>query len=85
MLGMIAAILTTTAFVPQAWKIIKTKKTNGLSPVMYMMSTSGMTLWLLHGISKNDFALIGANAISVVLNGIILFYILKYQGKRDPV
>lgn len=80
MLGMIAAILTTTAFVPQAWRIIKTKKTNGLSSVMYMMTTSGMLLWLLHGISKNDFALIGANSISLVLNGIILLYIFKYRG-----
>lgn len=37
MIGFIAAVLTTLSFVPQAWQIIKTKDTSGISLGMYAM------------------------------------------------
>ena len=42
MIGFIAAVLTTLSFVPQAWQIIKTKDTSGISLGMYAMFVVGV-------------------------------------------
>ena len=72
MIGLIAASLTTLGFVPQLIKVIKTKDTESISLGMYSMSVTGMLLWLAHGISISDVALIAANSISGALAGTIL-------------
>ena len=46
MIGTIAAILTTGSFLPQAFKVIKTKDTEGISLLMYIMNVTGIFLWL---------------------------------------
>ncbi|EHJ56569.1 hypothetical protein STRUR_1652 [Streptococcus urinalis 2285-97] len=38
-----------------------------------------MLLWLAHGVMIKDVALVGANAISATLAGIILVYKLIYK------
>ena len=52
-IGFIAALLTTGAFVPQVFKTLKTKSTEGLSLTMYMSMFVGIMLWLFYGIKKN--------------------------------
>lgn len=79
MIGFIAAILTTFGFVPQVIQVLKTKDTSSISKGMYMMSVTGMLLWLSHGLLIGDKALILANAVSVSLAGTILLYKLKYK------
>lgn len=66
-LGYIAAFLTTLAFVPQAVKTIRSRDTSGLSLGMYGLLTVGIFLWLLHGINRQDYALIGANGVTLML------------------
>ena len=77
MIGFIAAILTTLSFVPQAWQIIKTRDTSGISLGMYSMFVTGVFLWLIHGWNIQDYAVISANGITLVLASIILFYKIK--------
>lgn len=77
MIGYIAGTLTTVAFAPQLIKALKTKSTKDISLLMLLCSTTGMILWLFHGISINDLALIIANSISVTLASILLFYKIK--------
>lgn len=79
MIGSIAGILTTLAFVPQVIKVIKTKDTSSLSLGMYSMQVLGVFLWLIHGIVIKDMALLVANAITFMLALIILGYKLKYK------
>ena len=55
MIGFIAAVLTTLSFVPQAWQIIKTKDTSGISLGMYAMFVVGVFLWLIHGSNIQDY------------------------------
>lgn len=74
MIGFIAAVLTTLSFVPQAWQIIKTKDTSGISLGMYAMFVAGVFLWNIQ-----DYAIISANGITLVLASIILFYKIKYK------
>lgn len=79
MIGFIAAVLTTLSFVPQAWQIIKTKDTSGISLGMYSMFVVGVFLWLIHGWNTQDYAIIAANGITFVLASIILAYKIKYK------
>lgn len=79
MIGTIAGILTTLAFVPQVIKVIKTKDTSSLSLGMYSMQVVGIFLWLIHGFVIHDMALLVANLVTFCLALIILIYKLKYK------
>ena len=43
LIGSAAAICSTTSFVPQAWKIIRTRDTSGLSARMYAVTVTGLS------------------------------------------
>ena len=79
MIGSIAAILTTFAFLPQVIKVIKTKGTESIALCMYLMQVVGIALWLFHGLVIDDLPLIMANGVSLILSGTILYYKLKYK------
>jgi MtN3 and saliva related transmembrane protein len=72
MIGYIAGALTTVAFAPQLLKALKTKSTKDVSLMMLLCSTSGMVLWLFHGIIVKDQAIVAANSISIVLASSLL-------------
>ena len=71
-LGYLAASLTTASFIPQAWLVIKTRRTGGISLIMYSMFTLGVSLWLAYGIMSGAAPIIIANAITLCLAGTIL-------------
>ncbi|WP_219968012.1 SemiSWEET transporter [Streptococcus gordonii] len=79
MIGSIAAILTTFAFLPQVIKVIKTKDTESIALGMYLMQVLGIALWLAHGLAIQDLSLILANSVSFILSGIILVYKIRYK------
>ena len=78
-LGLAAASLTTAAFLPQVIKIWRTRKTRDISLGMFLVLCAGIGLWLVYGILRNDFPLILANAVTLVLAGTILVLKLKYK------
>lgn len=79
MIGSIAAVLTTFAFLPQVIKVIKTKDTESIALGMYLMQVVGIGLWLMHGLAIQDLPLIAANSISLILSATILAYKIKYK------
>jgi MtN3 and saliva related transmembrane protein len=79
LLGLLAATLTTVAFVPQLIKVIKTRSTHDISLAMYIVVCTGVLLWLVYGLLVHDTPLIVANAVTFVLAGTIL--ILKIRLK----
>jgi lactoylglutathione lyase len=76
-IGLIAAFLTTIAFLPQAVKTWQTKSTSDLSPTMFSLLCTGIIMWLAYGILIKDLPIILANAVTLCLALVILFYILK--------
>jgi len=78
-IGIIAAILTTISFLPQAIKAIKTKDTKGISLTMYTLFFLGVTLWLIYGVLMKDLPIILANSITFLLSGTILILKVKYK------
>lgn len=82
-IGFLAAVLTTVAFLPQAIQVIRTRSTNDLSPIMYALFVSGVVLWLVYGVLLNNTALILANSITAVLAGIVFYFVIANEmGKR---
>ncbi len=78
-LGYTAGIITTLAFLPQAFRLFKTRQTRDISLIWALAINSGTLLWLLYGIVKKDIPMIAANSISLVLLMIILYYKLRYH------
>ena len=70
--GYIAAMLTTAAFVPQAWKSWRTRDLSGVSMPMYCLFTAGVALWLLYGVMLGSWPIIIANVITLSLAGLVL-------------
>ena len=83
--GALAALCSTTSFAPQAWKIIKSRDTSGISSRMYMVTVVGFALWLAYGIMKGEWPLIVTNGICLVLSGFILIMKLLPKPKKDAV
>jgi MtN3 and saliva related transmembrane protein len=71
-IGSIAATCTTLAFVPQAMQSYKTRDLSGISLPMYTIFTLGVAMWLIYGLLKQDWPIIVANTITVVLSAMIL-------------
>ena len=71
-LGYIAATLTTLAFVPQAWRTLRTRDTRSLSLLMYLLFTAGIAFWLAYGVALGSWPIILSNAATLVLAVIIL-------------
>lgn len=72
-IGMLAAILTTAAYIPQTIKVLRTKDTRSLSLGMYALITGGLALWLVYGLMIGSLSIILANAVTVVMAGVILW------------
>jgi MtN3 and saliva related transmembrane protein len=76
-IGYVGATLTTAAFIPQAWKVLKTRETHSISLAMYVLFTLGVLLWLLYGVAIESWPVICANAITLLLASLILSVKLK--------
>ena len=72
LIGGLAAILTTLSFVPQAWLVIRTRRTGGISLLMYSLFVAGVALWLVYGLQTRALPIIAANGITLALAGTIL-------------
>ena len=76
-IGFFAAILTTSAFLPQAFKIWKTQSADGLSLTMYLVMGTGTLSWLAYGLLIESPSIIVANSISVSIIGFIITFIIR--------
>ena len=76
--GGAAAALTTTAFIPQAWKVWRTNHTTDISLGMYILFTTGVGLWLAYGILLGSLPIIIANSVTLLLAGVVLVMKLKF-------
>lgn len=78
-IGYVAALLTSASFVPQAWLVIKTQNTEGLSLAMYSIFTTGVALWFVYGILAKSWPVAVANGFTLVLALIILTVIIRHK------
>jgi MtN3 and saliva related transmembrane protein len=76
-IGFIAATLTTSAFLPQAFKIWKSKTADGLPLSMYLVMGTGTLSWLVYGLLIESPSVIVANCISFSIILFIITFIIR--------
>lgn len=79
-IGLIAATLTTSSFVPQVYKLWKSKSTEDISLLMYIVLFTGCMLWLYYGLVVDSLPVIFANAITGLLVAFVVLLKLKFRG-----
>ncbi|MGX1786112.1 SemiSWEET family sugar transporter [Bosea sp. NPDC055332] len=83
--GSAAALCSMASFVPQAWRIVKSRDTGSISPVMYSFTVAGFALWTLYGIGLGEWPLIVTNSVCLLLASFILVMTLLPQAKKDAM
>lgn len=78
-IGLLAGAFTTAAFIPQVVKTLKTRSTKDISLGMFLVTATGLALWLLYGILAGALPVIVANSISLPLCLTIVAFKLKYK------
>jgi len=77
--GYLAGLCTTAAFLPQVVKTVRSRSAHDISLGMYALMVVGITLWLIHGVQVESSPVIAANAVTLVLVGAMLFMKLRYK------
>lgn len=77
--GFLAAFLTTISTLPQFIATVKTKNVEGVSLGMFLTLGSGIILWFIYGVLRNDIPLILANFATFILVSANIYMILKYR------
>ncbi len=80
-IGLVAATMTTSAFIPQVYKTGKTKSVENLSLSMYLFMLLGVTLWFIYGVFINSLSVIAANAATAILIMVLLNFKIRYSKR----
>ena len=81
LIGIVAAICTTCSLLPQIIKILRTKRTHDISMAMYLLLTFGIVCWLVYGFMIEEFPIILANGLTVVLCFVVIIAKIKYDRR----
>lgn len=84
-ISFISAFFISIAFLPQTYKLIKTKNTKGLSLTSYLIYQFGLTLFIIYASFGKNWPLLAANAFGWLVNCILLALIFYniYQIKKS--
>jgi len=83
-LGLLAATLTTVAFLPQVLKTWRRQSAEDLSMGTFGTFFVGVICWLAYGILIGDLPIILANVVTLVLAGaiLVLAFIFNRRDRR---
>jgi MtN3 and saliva related transmembrane protein len=79
LIGYLAALCTTIAFIPQAIKVYKTKHTQDISIGMFLLMNIGLIFWTIYGIMILSYPIIIANVVTIVFAVFILLMKIKFD------
>ena len=81
-IGIAASTFTGMFLLPQVLKLVKEKKSSDISMRMLGTLFAGLILWCWYGIRLNDWVIICANAVSLILNAWIVLLNMRYKEKE---
>lgn len=81
-IGYLAGILTAVCFMPQSIKTLRTRETEGLSAVSYVLYCLGLVCWIIYGWYLHSVQMILFNAVSLLFALSILAAILYNLRQR---
>lgn len=77
-IGLLAATITTSCWLPQIYRTLTTKDTTGISLWSYVILTVGSILWLVYGIMISNIPTIAANVTTLFCILIMVVSKLRY-------
>lgn len=77
LLGYVAGLLTTVAYLPQVLQVWRTGSTRDISLQTYLVLVAGVGLWCVYGIVVGELPIMLANGLTLLLAGTILVLKLK--------
>jgi MtN3 and saliva related transmembrane protein len=78
-IGLAAGVCTATSLLPQVFKTIKEKKADDVSLVMLLVLATGIVLWIVYGVKRNDLPIIATNSFSLLVNITMVILRIKYK------
>lgn len=78
-IGIAAGIFTASSMLPQLIKTIREKKAEEISVVMLLVLITGVSLWIVYGVMKDDLPIIATNAVSLAVNLLMIFFRIRYR------
>ena len=78
-LGLVAGLFTTIAFVPQVIKTWKSKQAKDISLAMFSLFSTGVAMWIGYGFIIGSLPVILANAVTLALALTILILKLRFR------
>ena len=82
-IGSVAAFCTTVSYFPQLKKCWQTGQAGDLSLKMFAILATGVALWAVYGMLKQDLVIVAANSISLVLLFGILYFKLRERRAQS--
>ncbi len=79
LIGIVAGILTTVAFVPQVLKTWRSRSAKDLSLGMFSLFCAGVVLWLVYGMATKDLPIILANSFTLMLSLTLLYFKFSFK------
>jgi MtN3 and saliva related transmembrane protein len=80
-IGLAAGILTASSLIPQVVKTLREKKAEDVSLAMLFVLQSGLVLWIVYGVKKNDLPIIATNCFSLLVNITMVILRIKFRKK----
>ena len=78
-LGLTAGLFTTIAFLPQVIKTWRMRSAKDLSLSTFSLFFTGVMMWLIYGLFKQDLPVILSNLFTLVLAGVLLYFKIRFK------
>ena len=79
LVGIVAGLLTTVAFVPQVLKTWRSRSAKDLSLGMFSLFCAGVILWLIYGMATSNLPIILANGFTLMLSLTLLYFKFSFK------
>ena len=80
--GHVGAFLSSITFIPQVYKVWKTKSVQDLSLAMMFIVASSTLIWLVYGIALMLWPVILANGFIFFLSLLLIYFKFVYSVKK---
>jgi MtN3 and saliva related transmembrane protein len=79
--GHLGAFLSSVTFIPQVYRVWKTKSANDLSMTMMVIVFTSTLIWLVYGVALMLWPVILANSVIAVLSLMLIYFKLTFKRK----
>jgi MtN3 and saliva related transmembrane protein len=80
--GHAGSILSSITFMPQVYKVWKTKSVGDLSLAMLLIVFSSTVIWLIYGVGRNLLPVIICNAIICALSLVLIYFKWSFSKSK---